>query len=138
MRVKRLQLERWMTERDEELFAETISMGGYEKVEPLFLRPGRYKIGDTVWFELPDGTAYLCPDSRSFDYNLQLLDGGRLSQSELAALEAVNRVGLASEDQKRLLALEHDYRKRKRLRRDVWRRLAQLSSEDGSKQPKDQ
>lgn len=126
MKVKRLQLERWMTERDD----ETLSMGGYKKVRPLFLRPGRYKIGCAVWFELPDGTAYLCPDSRSFDYDLQLLDGGRLSQSELAALEAVDRVGLASEEQKRLLALERNYRKLKRLRRDVRRRLSQLSSEN--------
>lgn len=118
MNVKCLNLEPWMKRNDPD-FNETIEYGKYTKFMPVFRREGRYKLGNVVWFELEDGTAYLCPDSRGFDYDLMMADAGRLSKTEINALEAVVRVGLASIEQKRLLGIECDFMKRVQLCRNA-------------------
>jgi len=113
MNIKCLKLEGWMKKRtpvSEMHFEDTVRLGGYKKIEPVFSREGRYKVGDEVWFELADGSAYLCPDSSNFDHDLMMADAGRLSEREMRALEEVERVCLASEQQKQILYRERWFR----------------------------
>lgn len=126
MNVKCLRLEGWVKKRSgffKEHFERTIKLGGYKEIEPVFGREGRYKLGDVVWFELEDGTAYLCPDSSMFDYDLMMADAGKLSETEINALKEIKRVGLASAEQRKLLSMECEFRKRAQLRRNAKRLL---------------
>ena len=64
-------------------------------------REGYYLKGNTCWFELK-GKSYE-KDPRSFRYTLELMNVPSLSNSEIAALEFVSNVEIASEDQLYLL-----------------------------------
>lgn len=113
MNIKCLMLEGWMKKRSgffKEHFERTIKLGGYKEIEPIIGREGRYKLGEKVWFELDDGTAYLCPDSSMFNYDMMMTDVGKLSETEIRALEGVVRAGLASDEQKELLSREISFR----------------------------
>ena len=105
-RIKVLPLEFWM---ECEPFNDDPAYAGwgassseymkktYPETTPVFNRDGMYKHGDRAWFEI-NGRAFTMPVS-SFQFQLDVANGGELSDEKYKALGEIIRVGLSTRKQ---------------------------------------
>lgn len=115
-KLKVLPLERWMSCPDE--VADCVEPGRIEQMQARVKRPGWYLQGDTCWFETPDGKAYTYIRSY-FCHNLAVLNALQLNHRQVAALASVVKEGLATKEQRSLLANYQDAMHLRAIRRGV-------------------
>ena len=124
IRVKVLQLERWMKKE----FNTGISAYEYTKIKPIFNRPGWYlgvfatpienatcvKFGDLYkisWFEREDGSCYSSRSLlNSFEYGLKYSDDSILTQEEYKCVTGVlGMKGISGTTRKELLTIKEKH-----------------------------
>jgi len=108
MNLKVMPLDMWMSVSW--IRRDTIELGNYVPMKPVFNRSGIYRWGLLAWFELegPGGGAWELPSVDQFSYSLSLLDVLEVPENVCAALRAVVRAGAATADQRRFVGLRDD------------------------------
>lgn len=101
----------------------SLMLSHYEQVEPLFHSDGYYLVNGVVRFEY-QGEAFVPKRQeiarKVFDYELKYAeyeDVNILSYEQSKAIETLRKVGLATDEQFRLL--QNDYSKRQRTRENM-------------------
>jgi len=119
MRIKRLNTDYWMEDRDMRENCVKGSSSKHTPCSPIFGKPGIYKVGNKCWFETTDGMAFTYP-VKYFIHTLKTINASFLDKRKINALKMIIEAGLSTQQQKDLYYFSRHADEIKMIRRSAY------------------